>query len=304
MAKLLQSRVHVTGDGSYLVNPEQHILQLTKGSNRRQHPAVFAMKCPVEKAVTVCTGQVELATVATHLNNRLGTRYLIINLSDLPYDCSAFRGDLLEFFFPGYPAPPIKTIVQMCVAIDEWVQKQYAASDMQRKLALPATAGGGAAHDMPAPTPKAAGGFARVGSGGAAEQQAPPAVLFHCRTGKGRTAVALSCYLAWAGVLPSPMEALDHVCAGLAMPVEMATIPSQRRFVCVVVSVSIFGMSVYHSVCLRFFLSTGVWVSELDQASNQTLVVLLLACTPTRCLIGTWSTSLTSWMEPNRRLGN
>jgi hypothetical protein len=221
MAKLLNARVQVSGAGSYLVDPDQFVLPVSQTPSG----ALLAMKLPVEKAEMVCSGQADLGAMAAHLNSRFGTAYLVINLSDAPYDYTAFRGKVLEFFFPGYPAPPIKVIVQMCVAIDEWLASQRKAHEMCLEFpAADADAGGhgGAALDnRPAQAASAAG----------SKSSQAPAVLFHCQTGKGRTAVALACYLAWAGICPSPMEALDRVCAALAMPVEMATIPSQRRYV-------------------------------------------------------------------------
>ena len=131
-----------------------------------------------------------------------------MNLSDVPYDSSLFRGDVQDFFFPGYPAPPIKVIVQMCVAVDAWLAKQRKAARLSHNLGVEGANTPAQGQDL-----------------------TPPAVLFHCKTGKGRTAVALACYLAWSTAEASPVGALDRVCASLAMPVEMVTIPSQRRYV-------------------------------------------------------------------------
>lgn len=68
MAKLLNSRVHVTGESSYLVNPSQYILQISSS------PPLYAMKCPVENAEVVYSGQVDLANVASFLNKKFGSR--------------------------------------------------------------------------------------------------------------------------------------------------------------------------------------------------------------------------------------
>lgn len=60
--------------------------------------------------------------------------------------------------------------------------------------------------------------------------------VIHCSTGKGRTATALACFLAWSGFgggrYASPMATLEYVCKKKrGGDVERITIPSQRRYV-------------------------------------------------------------------------
>lgn len=197
MAKLLNAHSHHVGEDSYLVRPEQFTLGISKSA-----PHLLAMKCPVEDKGVIYSGQADLHKVSRYLNSHYGSNYLIVNVSDTPYDYTAFEGKVEEFFFPGYPAPPIKVIVQMCVTVDQWL-----AAKRREREAPPLLSEVDAA-----PT-------------------SPPVVLFHCKTGKGRTAVALACYLGWINASPSPMQALDEVCRALAMPIEMVTIPSQRRYI-------------------------------------------------------------------------
>jgi hypothetical protein len=301
MAKLLNARVQISGAGSYLVDPEQFVLPVSHTSAA----AVFAMKLPVEKAEMVCSGQADLGAMAVHLNSRFGAEYLVINLSDAPYDYTSFRGKVSEFFFPGYPAPPVKVIVQMCVAIDAWLASQRKAHEMRMEYALPAAVDGAAHRGGSA----ALDSHAASAAAGSKESQ-PPAVLFHCQTGKGRTAVAIACYLAWAGVCPSPMEALDRVCAALAMPVEMATIPSQRRYVtrrftptlCRTPRPNCGGM---------VFEQPPKFSAQLERATRRAsrwvrgcVGVLTLFCVvPCFSTPGTLNTSPTSWTAPSRRRG-
>jgi hypothetical protein len=87
VVKLLNAAPVVPGERSYLVQPEQLVLRL------RGAP-VYAMKCPVENATTTMPGQADIRVLASYLNNRFGNRYLIVNLSDGPYDYGLFRGEV------------------------------------------------------------------------------------------------------------------------------------------------------------------------------------------------------------------
>ncbi len=56
-------------------------------------------------------------------------------------------------------------------------------------------------------------------------------VVVHCMTGRGRTAVALSCLMSWICEANTTAEALAKVSAAVGAEVEDATIPSQRRYI-------------------------------------------------------------------------
>lgn len=55
--------------------------------------------------------------------------------------------------------------------------------------------------------------------------------VVHCMTGRGRTAVALSCLIAWMREASTSMDALAKVSAALNIHMNEATIPSQRRYI-------------------------------------------------------------------------
>ena len=56
-------------------------------------------------------------------------------------------------------------------------------------------------------------------------------VAIHCFPGLSRTAVLISCYLAWSGKCIHPVDALLQVCAGLKIDVDNEPIlPSQKRY--------------------------------------------------------------------------
>ncbi len=54
--------------------------------------------------------------------------------------------------------------------------------------------------------------------------------LVHCLNGMGRTAILISCFLAWVGRAPSPQLGLEWVSGCKGIPVDKLTVPSQRRY--------------------------------------------------------------------------
>ena len=43
------------------------------------------------------------------------------NLSDESYDGGVFEHNVLEFGFPGLPAPPLVMLFRICLSIENWV---------------------------------------------------------------------------------------------------------------------------------------------------------------------------------------
>ena len=230
VAQLLGPSKPLPGEKSYLVNPSKFILSMKK------KVPLYLMKCPVENVEVTYSGQSDIVKTSNFLNSRFGDRYLIINVSDVPYDYKMFNGSVEEFFFNGYPAPPVKVLVQICVAVENWLGEQEAQQRLQESKV---------AQESPSTRSKKRKKKTSKRDG--------PAVLVHCKTGKGRTAVVMACLLvssnlhhsffsvclttrltmlqAWLQLSDSPVEALNYVSSRLAMPVEMVTIPSQRRYV-------------------------------------------------------------------------
>jgi len=65
-----------------------------------------------------------IASVAQLLNQRHGSNYMIYNLSEKEYDTSPFQGQVLNFKFPGYPAPPLKMLFELCISIESWLASE------------------------------------------------------------------------------------------------------------------------------------------------------------------------------------
>ncbi|CAM9796205.1 unnamed protein product, partial [Phaeothamnion confervicola] len=63
----------------------------------------------------------DLDVVATLLKHRHRGKYMIWNISEEKYDYSKFEDQVLEFRFPGYPAPPLGLLFKMCASIENWL---------------------------------------------------------------------------------------------------------------------------------------------------------------------------------------
>ncbi|CAN0418027.1 unnamed protein product [Scytosiphon promiscuus] len=46
---------------------------------------------------------------------------MVWNVSEEGYDYSLFQDQVLEFRFPGHPAPPLGMLFKMCTSIESWL---------------------------------------------------------------------------------------------------------------------------------------------------------------------------------------
>lgn len=87
-------------------------------------PNIIAMGFPGSNAVP--TGSVmrynPIDSVAYLLNSRHNGRYMIWNLSEEPYEYSKFQEQVLEFKFPGHPAPPLGLLFRICTSMESWLE--------------------------------------------------------------------------------------------------------------------------------------------------------------------------------------
>ncbi|TDH72467.1 hypothetical protein CCR75_006099 [Bremia lactucae] len=60
--------------------------------------------------------------VAMYLNTKHSGHYMIWNLSEETYDYTYFDNQVLEFNFPGHPAPPLGLLFKICSSIENWLQ--------------------------------------------------------------------------------------------------------------------------------------------------------------------------------------
>mmetsp|Transcript_43343 Transcript_43343/g.135764 ORF Transcript_43343/g.135764 Transcript_43343/m.135764 type:complete len:412 (-) Transcript_43343:603-1838(-) len=172
-------------------------------------PNIVAMGFPLDQVrrkdgKTKASRGNDINVVANYLRLKHPGRFMIWNVSEDTYDYVRFENQVLEFFFPGHPAPPLGLLFKICTSMDSWLS---ASAARRPGPALPKVALGTG-------EPPAEGNVAVV----------------HCLSGKGRTATVLACYLAWSGAATSPMEGLQLVCDRKRKEMEDLTIPSQRRY--------------------------------------------------------------------------
>eukprot|EP00483_Globobulimina_turgida_P005854 UN05864 len=56
-----------------------------------------------------------------YLNKYHTDRYMIWNLSEKSYSTEIFNDAVIEFKFPGYPAPPLQQLFTLLTAMDNWL---------------------------------------------------------------------------------------------------------------------------------------------------------------------------------------
>ncbi|TMW57326.1 hypothetical protein Poli38472_003251 [Pythium oligandrum] len=60
--------------------------------------------------------------VANYLNEQHRGHYMIWNLSEEQYDYAFFENQVLEFNFPGHPAPPLGLMFKICSSMENWLE--------------------------------------------------------------------------------------------------------------------------------------------------------------------------------------
>ena len=59
--------------------------------------------------------------ISKYLNKYHKNHYMIWNLSEKSYDTQVFNDQVIEFKFPGYPAPPLQQLFELLTSIDNWL---------------------------------------------------------------------------------------------------------------------------------------------------------------------------------------
>ena len=65
-----------------------------------------------------------LDTVAAVLAARHGGHFMIWNISEETYDYSKFENQVLEFKFPGHPAPPLGLLIKVTKTRVTWLSDE------------------------------------------------------------------------------------------------------------------------------------------------------------------------------------
>eukprot|EP01031_Cornospumella_fuschlensis_P029186 gene29185-35224_t len=63
----------------------------------------------------------DINVVAAYLHRRHKNRFMIWNISEETYDYSRFNDQVLEYKFPGHPAPPLGLLFKICTSVESWL---------------------------------------------------------------------------------------------------------------------------------------------------------------------------------------
>lgn len=82
---------------------------------------VIGMAMPYEPERARTHGGNDIRAVAGFLKRRHEGHYMIWNISEEGYDYNKFDDQVLEYRFPGLPAPPLGLMFKICTSIESWL---------------------------------------------------------------------------------------------------------------------------------------------------------------------------------------
>ena len=63
----------------------------------------------------------DIDAISTFLQQKHGSHYMIWNISEETYDYALFGDQVLEYNFPGHPAPPLGLLFKICTSVENWL---------------------------------------------------------------------------------------------------------------------------------------------------------------------------------------
>ena len=63
----------------------------------------------------------DINIISRFLKQRHAGHFMIWNVSEEPYDYSMFADQVLEYKFPGHPAPPLGLLFKICTSVESWL---------------------------------------------------------------------------------------------------------------------------------------------------------------------------------------
>jgi hypothetical protein len=63
-----------------------------------------------------------LTSCAARLRQQHGGHFAVFNLSEVAYDAAPFEGCVVGISCPGYPAPPLHTLFELCFRVQRWFE--------------------------------------------------------------------------------------------------------------------------------------------------------------------------------------
>lgn len=82
---------------------------------------VIAMAMPLEPEVARRDGGNDIRAVAAFLKRRHQGHFMVWNVSEESYNYSMFADQVIEYRFPGHPAPPLGLMFKICTSIESWL---------------------------------------------------------------------------------------------------------------------------------------------------------------------------------------
>lgn len=84
---------------------------------------LVAMAFPVDpkKPTQGASGGNDIREVAAYLKEHHEGKFMVWNISEESYDASCFADQVLEYRFPGHPAPPLGLLFKICTSIESWL---------------------------------------------------------------------------------------------------------------------------------------------------------------------------------------
>ena len=63
----------------------------------------------------------DINSAASFFKSKHAGRFMIWNISEESYDYSKFAEQVLEYKFPGHPAPPLGLLFKICSSVESWL---------------------------------------------------------------------------------------------------------------------------------------------------------------------------------------
>lgn len=82
---------------------------------------IIAMAFPYDLTKVKVNDGNDIRAVAKFLEEKHFEHYMIWNISEEAYDATAFHDQVLDYKFPGHPAPPLGLLFKICTSMESWL---------------------------------------------------------------------------------------------------------------------------------------------------------------------------------------
>jgi protein-tyrosine phosphatase len=76
---------------------------------------------PLQPQQTTASNGNDINKVSAYLKQHHNGKYMVWNISEEGYDATPFNNQMLEYKFPGHPAPPLGILFKICTSIESWL---------------------------------------------------------------------------------------------------------------------------------------------------------------------------------------